>query len=295
MAKPLGRGGIMGRLSNWGEALSDWFGHLADQVAGYLPNLLGAIAILLGGWILAKLLRGLTLRLAGSLDRLFERMGRVRGVHRVAFTRVSAGMLGGVVFWLTILIFLTAATQVLGLAAFTDGLQRVLAYLPTLLAGGLIILAGFLLSALARDLLVSATPTRFQERALLGRIVQITVIVTAVVIGADQAGIDVTFVVVLAAILVATVAGALAVAVSLGARSYVANLIGSHYLRRTYRPGQRLSVAGFEGRLLELSATSLVLETRDGRVAIPSKVFNDEAIVLRIGDDPEDTDGESDE
>lgn len=31
-----------------------------------------------------------------------------------------------------------------------------------------------------------------------------------------------------------------------------------------------------------MSATSLVLETRDGRVSLPAKLFNDSAIVLLV-------------
>jgi len=282
----------MDYLASWGSALVDWFRDLGNQIATYLPNLLGALVIILAGWVLAKLLRNLARRLAVSLDRLFERVGRIRGTQHNAFTPISAGMLGGVVFWLTILVSLTAATQVLGLAAFTEGLKRVLGYLPTLLAGGLIVLAGFLLSAVARDLLATAAPARFPERVLLGRAVQVAIIVTAVVIGADQVGIDVTFLVVLTAVVVATVGGAVAAAVSLGARSFVANLIGARYLRQAYRPGQRLRVAGFEGRILDLTATSLILETPEGRVAIPSKIFHDEAIVLRMDDEAEGPDSE---
>jgi small-conductance mechanosensitive channel len=72
--------------------------------------------------------------------------------------------------------------------------------------------------------------------------------------------------------------------VSLGARSYVANLIGAHYLRQAFEVGQRVRVSGFEGRIVEVSATSLVLETQEGRVALPGRVYHDEPIVLLSGE-----------
>jgi len=65
------------------------------------------------------------------------------------------------------------------------------------------------------------------------------------------------------------------VAISLGARSYVANLIGAHYLRQAFEIGQRIRVAGFEGRVLDVSATAVVLA-----LALP--VLAEEAPLVRF-------------
>jgi hypothetical protein len=62
-----------------------------------------------------------------------------------------------------------------------------------------------------------------------------------------------------------------------GARTYVANLIGGHHLRQAFSVSQTVRVAGFEGRILELTPVTLSLETEDGRVTLPEaalrKVF----------------------
>jgi hypothetical protein len=60
----------------------------------------------------------------------------------------------------------------------------------------------------------------------------------------------------------------------------VANLIGAHYLRQAFAPGQRVRIGEVEGAILELTAISIVLETDEGRVTIPGKVYNEEPIVL---------------
>ena len=41
-----------------------------------------------------------------------------------------------------------------------------------------------------------------------------------------------------------------------------------------------MRVAGHEGRIVDVTATSLVLETADGRVLLPGRIYHDEAIVL---------------
>ena len=65
----------------------------------------------------------------------------------------------------------------------------------------------------------------------------------------------------------------------------MANLIGAFYLRQAVRIGQRVRVAGHEGRIVDVTVTSLVLETADGRVLLPAKAYHDEAIVLMARQD----------
>lgn len=248
-----------------------------EQVLAHLPQLLGALALLFVGWVLARLLRLATRRGAALLDSL---IARSTGPQRWQIGR-SASVLGTVVYWVVLLFFITAATQTLGLQTFTDWLARLLDHLPTLAAGLLIVVAGYLLSGFVAQLVqAAATALAPPQRHALARTAQGATLVVALLVGADQIGLKVTWIAILAAVLVATVLGGVMLAVSLGARGYVANLIGAHYLRQTLRPGQRVRVAGHEGRIVDLSATSLVLETDDGSVILPGRVFHDEAIVV---------------
>lgn len=276
----------MGTYAEWSTALSTVFSQAAERLMKHLPNLLGALVLLLVGWLLARLLRALTLRMTRFLERLFSRVPAGSREERPKILSTSVEILGSIVFWVVILFSLTVATQVIGLAGFVDWLNRVAAYLPTLFTGGLIILAGFVVSVLLRDLVIAtalAVPER--QRVLLGRVVQTVTLVTAIVIGADQIGIKVTFLLIIATVVLVTVLGSAAVAVSLGARTYVSNLIGAHYLRQAYQVGQTIRIAGHEGTVLELTQTDVVLETADGRVTVPGKAFHEEPTVLVMGKD----------
>ena len=193
----------------------------------------------------------------------------------------SATVLGAIVYWVVLLLFVTAATQTLGLQTFTDWLTQLLDYLPTLAAGLLIVAAGYVLSGFAAELVkAAASGLAVPQRDALARMAQGTTLVMALLVGADQIGLKVTWIAVFAALLAVSVIGGVTIAVSLGARSYVSNLIGAHYLRQAFRQGQRVRVAGHEGHIVDVTATSLVLETDSGRVVLPGRFFHDEAIVL---------------
>lgn len=272
-------------MNNTIEWTTDLGATLLDQLSrfiDYLPALIGAVLVVLAGWLVARLLRLLAIRFARFLDRLIARLARRPAAEAPRRTPAWGRLLASTVFWATILLFLALATHVLGLTAFSTWLNRVVAYLPTLFVGALIILAGILVSALTRDLVVATAPLPESQRVLLGRIVQLLILLTAIVIGADQIGINVTFLVILAAVVLGTLLGGVALTVSLGARGFVANVIAGHAVRQSHHVGQRLRIAGFEGRVLDITPTVVVLETAEGRVNVPAKFFSEEPAVVLL-------------
>jgi small-conductance mechanosensitive channel len=274
----------MSSYENLSAAVSAAFGQIGARLGEYAPSVLGAALLMLGGWLVARLLRGLAVKLMQVLEVLLHRMFRGRTESAPRLPSASVQIVGSLLFWVVILFFVAAATQVLGLAVFTAWLKDVVGYLPTLFAGVLIVIAGALLAGLSRDVTVAALTTLPEaQRLLLGRIVQGTLLLVAVVVGADQIGIKITFLVILAAVVAGAIVSGVALAVSLGARTFVSNLIGAHYLRQAFGIGQTVRVAGFEGRIIDLTPVSIVLECAAGRVTLPAKVFNEEPIVLVIG------------
>ncbi len=267
----------------WSTALQAVMTAFLERASQFLPKLIGALLLLLVGWIIARLLRSIGTRLVLTTERVLSQSSIARNGSSFRLPMVSARVLGSILFWLVMLFFVTAATEVLGLEIFTAWLGQLVAYVPTVAAGGLIIVVGMLASRIARQLVeaapVASTPV---QRVLLGRMVQAAILITAILVGADQIGIRVTFIVIMAAVIVTALVGAAALSISLGSRSYVANLIGSHHLRQSYSIGQQVRVSGYEGKILEVSTTSLVLETLEGRVSLPAKLFNDAPIVLLI-------------
>jgi small-conductance mechanosensitive channel len=270
----------MNETKQLGEAVKSSGAAIMDAIVTYLPSILGAVVLLLAGWVIARLLRAITVRSVLLLDTLLSRVTKTAGVERLRMAR-SSTMLGAIVYWIVLLFFVTAATHVLGLQSFTQWLARLLDYLPTLAAGVLIVVAGYVLSRFLADL-VQATATRLAppQRNALARVAQGVVLATAVLVGADQIGIQVTFIAILVGAIVAAAVGGVTIAVSLGARDYVSNVIGAHYLRQAFEVGQRIRVAGHEGRILEVTVTSVILETDDGRVALPGRVYHEQPIVL---------------
>lgn len=254
---------------------------ILERLVSYLPSFAAAIALVFVGWVVAKAMRALAIRTALLIDTVLPRLGLPAGLSRFRVARGSV-VVGTVVYWLVLLFFVTAATQVLGLQAFTDWLSKLIDYLPTLIVGLLILTAGWLMSGFAAELM-QATVTGLEpgQSAMLERVVRISILVGAILVGADQIGIRITFLAIFIGAIAITVGGGLALAVGFGARGHVANLIAAHHLRQAFTVGQTLQFAGHEGRLLEVTATNLIIETADGRVMLPASLFNEHPLTVK--------------
>ncbi len=253
---------------------------IVERASQYLPSVVSAVLLLLAGWVLAKFLRALAGRTLTLFDSAMRRVVGARFADRVRLAR-SADVLGAIVFWAVLLFFIAAATNTLGLETFTTWLTRLLDQLPMVIAGLLIVVAGYILSRVVADLILGATAQLAPaQRQVVARAAQATILVAAILVGADQIGIRVTFLAIFVGIAAGAVAGGVVIAISLGARTHVANLIGAQHLRRSYELGQRIRVAGFEGRILELTHEAVVVETDDGRVTLPGRIFSEQPVVL---------------
>ena len=270
-------------MENLGTALAAATSEILQRIVDFLPSLLGALLLVIVGWLVGRILRALTVRAVLLVETLATRLSSTPGGEPLRMRRVAT-VLGTIVFWAALLVFMTAATHVLQLTSFTDWLARLVSYLPTLAAGVLIVIAGYVLARFVADL-VLATSHRLEttQRALLARVVQVTILTGAILVGADQIGIRITFLAIFAASVGAVVAGGIALAVGLGARDYVAKLIGAHYLRQAFSVGQVIRAAGHQGRILEITALNVVLETTDGRVTLPGRIYNEGPIAVLGG------------
>lgn len=257
------------------------FQGIGEQIFLYFPKVLAALVLIVIGWLLAKLMRLLVVSAVKELDRVWQRFVAKRGLEHVSLHQPPTRILGELVFWFLLLVFVTLATDVLGLEVFGTWLKQIVAYLPIAAAGLLIVLVGLVVSSLSRELVKSAADSAGLARGdLLGRAAQITILVIAIILGIDQIGIDIMFLSVVVGIVLAAMLGGISLAFGLGARNHVSNIIAANQLRRIYQVGDKIRIADIEGRIINISMSRIMLETGEGNVDIPAKIFDEQVAIL---------------
>jgi small-conductance mechanosensitive channel len=237
--------------------------------------------LLLVGWLLARVLRSMIVRLSDRLDGLFRKPTADDFLRRFGVERPASTVIGSIVFWLVFLLFFTAATETLGLPVLATWLSGVSYYLPRILVAALIVFAGLLAGNLAREA-VSATARSagLAYGELLGRAVYVIVLMIAVVTGVDQLGVESRFLTLMIAIVIGALIGGAALAFGLGSRTTVSNIIAAHYLRQVYRIGDHVRIGTVHGRIVEIRPTCVILEGLDSRALVPAKDFSEVASML---------------
>lgn len=269
---------------SWQTAIKETFTGFTQQVIDFSPQLLGAVGVLLLGWLIAHTLSLSTRKLIQGLDALFARFARMDGIHREQIQSSYASIISKIVFWVVMLFFLAVSANILGWDIFSGWLDSIVSFLPGLISGLIIILGGFLLSNLAKAGIISAAhKAGIGQSAVMARAVQVVIILSSIIIGVEQIGLNIGF---LSNIIVATVAILLAgaaLAFSLGAKNMVANIIGAQYTRKYCRVGDRVKIGDLEGEIIELSQAFIVLETTTGQAIIPAKYFHEQISILQSG------------
>jgi hypothetical protein len=208
-------------------------GWLQDPISGFialLPRLVGALIILLIGWIIGRAVAAVVRRIADriELDRMVldTPLGRMMGGTESAVS----GAFGKLAAWFIYALAILAAANVLAIATLSQWVATAVSYLPALIAGLLVIVLGFVVADFIGDAIMrtrAATHTAYTQWFATGT--RVFLYFTAIVIGLDTMGIDVGILYLFARALAWGLAAAIAigagVAFGWGGRDYVAEHI----------------------------------------------------------------------
>ena len=277
-------------FQRWQTAINESFRQFADQIATYAPQIVSSLAILIFGWLIASILSVSAKRLVQGLDLIFNRLARSGANSKEQIRNSYAVIVGKVVFWVTIVFFATVSANVLGWEMFTRWMDSIVGYLPGLLTGLLIIMAGFLLSNFVKTAIMTASlKAGVSQSAAMSRSVQIIILFSAIIIGVEQIGLSVDFLSSLIVVVAGTLLAGASLAFGLGAQTMVANLLGAQYSRKHCRMGETMKIGDIEGEILEITQSNIVLDTGSGRAVIPAKLFHEMVSVYTTAK-PDDSD-----
>jgi small-conductance mechanosensitive channel len=240
----------------------------------FLPNLLGALALLFIGWVAAFIVRWLFHRFGKGLDAILAVIHRWLG-QEVTRPRWSvSNLVANIAFWITLVYTVSAAAEQLGLITFANWVLGLLGYLPRVLISASILFIGYLISNGVRNVVVAvADSNNFQHGLSLGHLASGLTLAFTLLLGLAQLGLDVAVFANIIILAAAALFGSAALAFGIGAGDAVRNIMASHYVRKAYRPGQRVRLQGLEGEILELTQVAVIVETGEGEAWIPARHF----------------------
>jgi hypothetical protein len=267
------------------KALVDSFSQAFDQTAALAPKVLMMIAVLVVGYIAARLVARLLTTVSEKLGLQVaaERSGLAASMLHMGIQRNVPAIIGTIVFWLLMCVFIMAAFKVVDLAVVSDAMLPVVSFIPKLLVATVVVVVGLLVAAFLRGVIATSADRVGVSYAqhLANACYYLLALLTLI---AAFEGLGLQFPLLNQLILIAC--GGLAVgfglAFGLGGRDVMAGILAGYYLRQRLAAGDHVEVAGLEGTIREVGPVATVIETEEGglrnRHTVPNTKMLQEAV-----------------
>jgi hypothetical protein len=212
------------------------------QIGAFLPRLALAIAVLIAGWLVAKVVRfAVTKGLrAINFNILTERAGIDGFLQQGGLRSDTTGIFGLLVYWLVILAALIIAFNSVGLTYITDLLGKVLLFVPKVIVALLIVTFGaYFARFVANAVITYCRNIGVQDAPMLGTLAQYAIMAFVVLIALDQVDVGGDIIRESFLVILAGVVFALALAFGLGGKDWAAERLERWWPKGGSRDGDR--------------------------------------------------------
>jgi hypothetical protein len=137
--------------------LVDSLRRTGERILVLLPDLLLALLLLIAGWLVAKLVRRLAIRILRSLraDEFAERVGFEDFLIQGGVSVTTVTLIGNTIYWLILAGVFVALLDALGMRSAGVLLERMVAFVPNLILAVGILVFGSLLARVVGALVFS--------------------------------------------------------------------------------------------------------------------------------------------
>ena len=127
-------------MSDFIDGLSDGLQNAGETMLSFLPRLIGALVVLVVGWLVARLIHRVVRRLlkAVGLDGLLERAGLAERLQAVGYT--ATDLVARAIYWIALLVVFLLTAEALDVEYLSNILTGLIAYLPLVVVAIVIVI-----------------------------------------------------------------------------------------------------------------------------------------------------------
>jgi len=267
------------------KAVVDSSAQFGDQFAHYALSVVEMLAIVVVGYIVARLIARVFTKLGEKLglQTAAERSGLAESMRHSGIQRSVPAIVGTLVFWLLMCVFIMAGFNILGLKVLSDAMGRVVDYIPNLLVATVVVVVGLLVASFLRGVVATSADRlgiSYAERLAAGcyYILALLTFIAAF----NQLGLTFPLLDQLILIVCGGLALGFGLALGLGGRDVMAGILAGYYLRQRLAAGDHVQVANMEGTVREVGPVATVIETQEAgllnRHTVPNTKMLNEAV-----------------
>jgi small-conductance mechanosensitive channel len=262
-------------ISAWTQSFSDALSMFWTEIAGFLPNLIATILMVVIGLYISKLVTKWVAKIIEKVgfDKLCTKLGVDKGLKAVGFEASPSQLVGGILHVFFMLIILVAGADTLGLERFSAILNDFVSYLPKIFGALVITLIGLFIALNGKTKVETSLENLGVEYgSSVGRVLQILVMFITFSLVVGQLELETELLNTIFAVLIASLGVALALALGLGSKSIANSIVSGIYAREQLLPGDEINFDGFVGNVVMVSTVNTLIENKNGeQLSIPNQ------------------------
>jgi hypothetical protein len=267
------------------QALVDSFTQAWSQVILLAPKMVAMVVVLVVGYAVARWFGGLISVIAEKigLQTAAERSGLAKSMNDVGIRRPLPAIVGGLVFWLLMGVFVMAAFNILGLQSISDAMGEVVNYIPKLLVATVVVVIGLLAATFLRGVVATSADRVGLSYAeyLAGGCYWVLSILTFIA-AFNQLGIQFALLEKLILIGFGGLSVGFALAFGLGGRDVMSGILSGYYVRQRIQAGDKVTVGSLEGTVREVGPVATIVETRENGLVSRHTVPNSKMLLEAV-------------
>ncbi len=264
----------MKELSTWTELFSNSLQTIGQTISNAAPKVLGAILILLLGWLFAKLVSNGIARLLKAIrfDDLSEKINATSFLEKANVKLAPSQFIGKFFYYVFLLLVVNSAAAALGWTAISEEISKLLSFLPNLLVAIVFFVVGSYIASFVRDIIKGATSSMgIGAGRIISNLVYYFLFMIVTLTALGQAGIDTTIISANLSLILGSILLSAAISYGFASRDVLANILASFFSRKTFAIGQIIELDDAKGKIIATSNISVtILTEQEEKIVIPA-------------------------
>lgn len=213
---------------DWNAVVMEPVKEMLVRIAGFLPVLLGVLVILIVGWIVAGILRNVVIKVLKliQLDTASEKSGLGDVLRRGGIRQTLSELIGVLIYWLVMLMVFMTALNALGMTVAASLLDKVILYIPNVIAAVFIMALGIFFSSMVGTIVrTAASNAGITQAKFLGQFTQTIIMIFTAIITLEQLNIASSVLTFAINIILASLGLGMAIAIGLGSKDIAGKMV----------------------------------------------------------------------
>ncbi len=215
-------------MSSWQVVLLEPARTVLSQISQFLVNMLLVIVILIIGWLISKVIRAVVTKSLKTikLDSISERIELAKLLEKGGISYTLSDLIGVLCYWVCILVTFMVAINAVGLTIAAELLNKVVLYIPNIMAAMFILILGMFAATLLKNIVhTAANNAGLSQGKILGQIVETIVIAFVIFVGLEQLKIGISLTGITLAIILGSLGLGCALAFGLGCKDIAGKFV----------------------------------------------------------------------